>query len=84
MMAATETLRDPMNNITKRRSWRSACKLFRLGSEVPTGVVDLSGGWYAQGHEVNSQPLDRYCLAAYFTRGDHKNGTTGQPQSKIS
>lgn len=55
-MAATEKLRQlpEMSRITGgtkgRTSWRDHG--FSPGSEVPTGVMNFSSGWFEQGHEV--------------------------------
>jgi hypothetical protein len=57
-MAATKTLRDPLQNsingASSGASWRVDNRLYRPGLEVPAGTVDLSSAWYAQGHEVSS------------------------------
>ena len=56
-MAATKTLHDPLKNSMKTQkgtSWRADRTLYCLGLEVPTGTLDFSGAWYAQGHEVSS------------------------------
>lgn len=58
-MAATEKLchMPEMSRITGktkttkgRTSWRDHG--FHPGSEVPTGVINFSSGWFEQGHEV--------------------------------
>ena len=57
MMAAIKTLRDPLKNSMKTQkgtSWHADRTLYGLGLEVPTGMLDFLGAWYAQGHEVSS------------------------------
>jgi hypothetical protein len=78
MMAATKKLYPLLGGHQSGTSWHIDHNNFRLGPEVPIGIINFSSGWFELGHQVSSLAHKSYHSAAYFNQGDPASGTAGQ------
>jgi len=70
MLAAREKLRPLLKTSKSGSSWRRDQNHFRSEGERPQGSVDLSSGWFQQGHGVSISARELYSLAAHFKSGN--------------
>jgi len=68
MLAAREKLGPLLKTSKSGSSWRRDQKHFRSEGKRPKGSVDLSPGWFQQGHDV-SIAYELYSSEAHFKSG---------------
>jgi hypothetical protein len=73
MLGAREKLRPLLGKSQHGSCWRDDLEHFHLGGEGPWGSVNLSPGWFQQGHDVSASAHSIHFSAAHSESG---NGAT--------